>query len=528
MHEAVSTLAQRARQHRGITAPAARRGAFGLVAAAALAIAPLSAPLAQTAPIAPAQQIAPTPFPDAPESFADLVERVMPAVVNIQAATTAEVDERFMPQLPPGTPFEDLFEEFFNRRGETMPRMPRRSNSLGSGFVIDPSGIIVTNNHVIGDADEIEVVFADGETFDAEVIGTDAAIDLAVLKIESDVELPYVPFGDSEEMRIGDWVVAIGNPFGLGGSVSAGIVSARARDIASGPYDNYIQTDAAINRGNSGGPLFNMRGEVVGINTAILSPTGGSVGIGFSIPTSTALPVIEQLREYGETRRGWLGVRIQSIDDTTADALGLDEARGALVAGVDPEGPAQAAGIETGDVIVAFDGQEIESSRDLPRIVANTPVGKEVAVEVIRRGEPRTIDVTIARLRESTQEAGLSDPSQEEDAPTAVREALGMELSAITDELRQRYSIADDIEGVVVTDVEPLSAAAERRITAGDVILEVGQEPVRSPEEVADRLDGLRAEGRRSALLLVSDAQGEVRFVALAMSDDESRDQDRN
>ncbi|MGJ3265373.1 MAG: DegQ family serine endoprotease [Salinarimonas sp.] len=522
MYEAVSRLATRAGRTFGSgERPFART--LGLVAAAAaIALVPLSAPLAQTVPVSPAQQITPRPFPDAPESFADLVDRVMPAVVNIQAATTAEVEERFMPQLPPGTPFEDLFEEFFNRRGEGAPRMPRRSNSLGSGFVIDASGIIVTNNHVIGDADEIEVVFPDGTTFDAEVVGTDAAIDLAVLKIESDVELPFVPFGDSEEMRIGDWVVAIGNPFGLGGSVSAGIVSARARDIASGPYDNYIQTDAAINRGNSGGPLFNMRGEVVGINTAILSPTGGSVGIGFSIPTSTALPVIEQLQRYGETRRGWLGVRIQSIDETTADALGLDEASGALVAGVDPDGPAQAAGIEMGDVIVRFDGVAVESSRDLPRIVANTPVGKEVPVEVVRDGERRTLDVTIARLQENgVEEASAQDAPTTDDAPAAVRQALGMELSEITDELRARYSIADDIEGVVVTEVEPLSAASERRIREGDVILEVGQEPVASPQEVADRLAELRAEGRRSALLLVSDADGEVRFVALAMNEDE-------
>ncbi|GGK46501.1 DegQ family serine endoprotease [Salinarimonas ramus] len=516
MPEAVSQLAARATRRLRV------RGAT-LALAAALAMSPLGAPLAQTAPVAPAQQITPTPFPDAPESFADLVDRVMPAVVNIQAATTAEVEERFMPQLPPGTPFEDLFEEFFNRRGEGAPRMPRRSNSLGSGFIIDPSGIVVTNNHVIGDADEIEVVFADGTTYDAEVIGTDSAIDIAVLKIESDVPFPSVPFGDSEEMRIGDWVVAIGNPFGLGGSVSAGIVSARARDIASGPYDNYIQTDAAINRGNSGGPLFNMRGEVVGINTAILSPTGGSVGIGFSIPTSTALPVIEQLQEFGETRRGWLGVRIQSVDETTADALGLDEARGALVAGVDPDGPASAAGIEMGDVIVSFDGVEVESSRDLPRIVANTPVGKEVAVEVVRDGEPVTIDVTIARLQETAEAADVTGPT-EEDAPVAVREALGMELSEITEELRARFSIADDVEGVVVTEVDPLSAASERRIQPGNVILEVGQEPVASPAEVAERLQELRAEGRRSALLLVSDADGEVRFVALGMNDENADD----
>lgn len=469
-----------------------------------------------------------------PQSLADLSERLLDSVVNISTSQTLSGGERNVPRprLPEGSPFQEFFDEFFDSLPESGPRGPggQRVQSLGSGFVIDADeGIVVTNNHVIADADEVVVNFNDGNSIAAEVIGTDPKTDLAVLKIDpsENPDMQEVPFGDSDAMRVGDWVLAIGNPFGLGGSVSVGIVSAFGRDINSGPYDNFIQTDAAINRGNSGGPLFNMRGEVVGINTAILSPTGGSVGIGFSIPTATALPVIEQLREFGETRRGWLGVRIQNIDETTADALGLDEARGALVAGVDPEGPAQAAGIETGDVIVSFDGKAVESSRDLPRIVANTPVGKEVDVEVVRRGEPVTIDVTIARLRESTQEAALSDPS-EQDAPTAVREALGMELSGITDELRDRYSIADDIEGVVVTDVEPLSAAAERRISAGDVILEVGQEPVRSPEEVAERLETLREEGRRSALLLVSDAQGEVRFVALAMNEDDGGDQDRN
>ncbi|HYI91497.1 MAG TPA: trypsin-like peptidase domain-containing protein, partial [Beijerinckiaceae bacterium] len=290
-----------------------------------------------------------------PDSLADLTEQVVGAVVNISASTTVETRGRTLPQLPPGTPFEDLFEEFFNRRGQggqggpggqsqgDTPRQ-RRSNSLGSGFVIDPSGIVITNNHVIGDANEISVIFSDGSKLKAEIIGKDPKIDLAVLRVKPDKPLKAVPFGDSEKLRPGDWVMAIGNPFGLGGSVTAGIVSARGRNIDSGPYDNYIQTDASINKGNSGGPLFNMNGEVVGINTAILSPTGGSVGIGFAVPAATAVPVIDQLRQFGETRRGWLGVRIQNVDEPTAEALGLGSARGALVAGIDDKGPAKPAG----------------------------------------------------------------------------------------------------------------------------------------------------------------------------------------
>jgi len=467
-----------------------------------------------------AQVITPVPHRGAPESFADLVERVMPAVVNIAAATTTETRGRTLPQLPPGTPFEDLFEEFFNRRGQggEAPRQPRRSNSLGSGFVIDPSGIVITNNHVIGEADDIDVIWADGRTLKARVLGKDPKIDIAVLKVESDEPLTAVAFGSSEELRIGDWVVAIGNPFGLGGSVTAGIVSARARNIDSGPYDNYIQTDAAINKGNSGGPLFNMKGEVVGINTAILSPTGGSVGIGFAVPTATAMPIIEQLQEHGETRRGWLGVRIQNVDQTTAEALGLDRARGALVAGVEPTGPASAAGIESGDVIVRFDGQNVPNSRELPRIVAGTPIGKTVKVDVIRRGEEKTLDVVIARLAEGgAQQAALVQPPA--DIPNATRQALGMQLSAITPELRERFNIGENVEGVVVLEIDPNSAAADRRIQLGDVIVEVGQEPVKNPGDISSRIDAIRAEGRRSALFLISNAQGEVRFVALSLQE---------
>jgi serine protease Do len=459
----------------------------------------------------------------APESFADLAAEVTPAVVNISASTTVETRNRTLPQLPPGTPFEDLFEEFFNRRGQggngenspNSPSRPRSSNSLGSGFVIDPSGIVVTNNHVIGDANDISVIFPDGTRLKAEIVGKDSKVDLAVLKVKSDKPLKAVKFGDSDAIRAGDWVMAIGNPFGLGGSVTAGIISARGRNIESGPYDNYIQTDASINKGNSGGPLFNMNGEVIGINTAILSPTGGSVGIGFAVPASTAVPIVDQLRQFGETRRGWLGVRIQNVDDATAEALNLGTARGALVAGIDEKGPAKPAGLEVGDVIVRFDGKEVKDSRDLPRIVASSPVGKAVDVTIVRKGQEMSKQVTLGRLEDTEKQASLQQPSTE--PPTATRQALGLNMSGMSDELRRRFSLKDDLKGVVITRVDPNSAASDKRIQAGEVIVEVNQEPVSNPADVTKKIDDLKAQGRKSALLLVANAQGEVRFVALSI-----------
>ncbi|MGY2053186.1 DegQ family serine endoprotease [Methylobacterium sp. JK268] len=453
-----------------------------------------------------------------PPSLADLTEQVDDAVVNISASTTVETRGRALPQLPPGTPFEDLFEDFFNKRGGE-PRAPRRSNSLGSGFIIDASGIVVTNNHVIGDANDIQVILHDGRKLKAEIVGKDSKTDIAVLRVKPDADRPLkaVPLGDSEKMRPGDWVIAIGNPFGLGGSVSAGIVSARGRNIESGPYDNYLQTDAAINKGNSGGPLFNMDGEVIGINTAILSPTGGSVGIGFAVPTATAAPVIEQLRQFGETRRGWLGVRIQNVDDTTAEALGLKGgARGALIAGIDDKGPAKSAGFEVGDVIVKFNGTDVKSSGDLPRIVAQTPVGKTVEVVTVRKGTEQTRSVTLGRLEDNdkAEPAALTKVQPEADV---TRQALGLNLSGITEETRRRFGLKDGLKGVVVTRVDPNSNAADKRIQAGDVIVEVGQEPVSTPTDVTRRLDQIKKEGRKSALLLVANAQGEVRFVALSL-----------
>ncbi len=476
-------------------------------------------------------------------AVADLAEQVMEAVVNISAQTTVETRNRTMPDVPglgPDTPFGDLFEEFFNRRregqpgqpgqppgqqGEAQPRTPRqqpeqrRGQSAGSGFVIDPAGIVITNNHVIGESNDVTVIFSDGRRLKAEVVGKDPKIDIAVLRVKSDTPLKAVKFGDSDRARIGDWVMAIGNPFGLGGSVSIGIVSAKNRRIESGPYDSYLQTDAAINRGNSGGPLFNMAGEVIGINTAILSPTGGSVGIGFSVPSALAMPVIDQLRQFGETRRGWLGVRIQNVDETTAEALNLGRARGALIAGIDDKGPAKPAGLETGDVIIQFDGKDVRESSDLPRIVAATPVGKEVEVRIMRKGQEQTRRVTLGRLEdgERQQLAALGSQPNQTAAP-ATTTVLGMELAGVNDQIRRRFNLKDGVRGVVVTRVDANSNAADKRLAAGDMILEVGQESVTSPADVSRRVDQLKKDGRRAALLQVQNAAGEVRFVAVTIN----------
>ncbi len=491
--------------------------------------------------------VAPAIARGAPESFAPLVDQVIDAVVNISAAQTVENRAVPLPQVPPGAPFEDFFNDFFNRRegqpnqpnqpprgenqpnqrrGENQPNQrrgdgngqQRRSSSLGSGFVIDASGIVITNNHVIGEANDITVNFNDGTKLKAEVVGRDAKTDIAVLRVKPDKPLKFVKFGDDQKSRVGDWVVAIGNPFGFDSSVSAGILSARNRRINSGPYDNFIQTDAAINRGNSGGPLFNSDGDVIGINTAIISPSGGSIGIGFAVPASTAVPVIDQLRNFGETRRGWLGVRIQEVDDGIAETLGLGKVRGALIAGVDDKGPAKPAGIEAGDVIIKFDGRDVKDSRDLPRIVANTAVGKAVAVILFRKGKEETRQVTLARLEDGEKQASAAKPAERSTAAAPpTRTVMGLELTALTAETRKRLNIKDGQKGVAVNRVDPNSNAATKRLTAGDVIVEVGQEAVNTPSEMIDRVEKLKKEGRKSALLLVANAQGELRFVALTI-----------
>lgn len=472
-----------------------------------------------------------------PDSLADEASAVSDAVVNISATQT--VDEKHAsggsdaPDLQQGTPFDDLFEEFFKKRqqqkkkqqqqGESddddSPDSPRKSNSLGSGFVIDPAGIVVTNNHVIADANEITVLFVDGQKLRAKVLGRDSKVDIAVLQVKATKPLKAVKFGDSEVLRVGDWVMAVGNPFGLGGTVTAGIVSARHRNIDSGPYDNYIQTDAAINKGNSGGPLFNMAGEVIGINTAILSPSGGSIGIGFATPSSMVQPVIEQLQKYGETRRGWLGVRIQNVDDSIAQSLDLGDVRGALVSGMDPKGPATSSGIQTGDVIVKFDGHEIKESRELPKIVALAPVGKDVAVVLMRNGKEITKTVKLGRLEDGESKAeAVPAAAKAPNSPsaTAVQQALGMTFGGLTDEARKKFTINDSVSsGVVINRVEPESPAAQKRLQAGEVLVEINQEPVRQPSDAAEKFKALKKTGKKSALLLVANAQGEVRFVAV-------------
>jgi serine protease Do len=497
---------------------AVRRPLFAVIAAAVL-LAPLTAPAAARGP----------------ENIADVAETVIDAVVNISTSQKVEArpntnqggqrGENQTPQVPPGSPFEEFFEEFFkNRRGpggqgENQNRGPRRVNSLGSGFVIDAAGLVVTNNHVVAEADEVTVVFNDGSRLKAEIVGRDQKTDLALLRVKPEKPLTAVKFGDSDKLRLGEWVIAIGNPFSLGGSVSAGIVSARNRDINSGPYDNYIQTDAAINRGNSGGPLFNLSGEVIGVNTAIISPSGGSIGIGFAVPSKTVVGVIDQLREFGETRRGWLGVRIQEVTDDIAETLGLKPARGALIAGVDDRGPAKPAGIEPGDVVIKFDGKDVKAMRDLPRIVADTAVGKEVEVIIVRKGQEERKTVKLGRLEdgEKPQPASARSTTPQDKEKTVVKKALGLDLANISEELRKRYKIKDTIKGVVITAIDPSSAAAEKRLSVGDVIVEVAQEAVANADDFQKRIDKLKKDKRKSALLLVANANGELRFVALSL-----------
>jgi serine protease Do len=480
---------------------------------------------------------APAPaFARGPDGIADVAEKVIDAVVNISTSQTVdgrgekgeegatpspqkEGRNKANPRLPPDSPFNEFFDDFFkNRRADKGQQ--HKVNSLGSGFIIDASGIVVTNNHVIADADEINVILNDGTKIKAQLIGRDKKSDLAVLKFQPpEKKLTAVKFGNSDKLRLGEWVIAIGNPFSLGGTVTAGIVSARNRDINSGPYDNYIQTDAAINRGNSGGPLFNLDGEVVGVNTAIISPSGGSIGIGFAVPSNTVVGIVNQLQQYKEVRRGWLGVRIQQVTDEIADSLGIKPARGALVAGVDDKGPAKPAGIEAGDVIISFDGKTIREMKDLPRAVADTPVGKSVDVVLIRKGKQETHKVMLGRLDDGEKpvEASLKSPAPEPEK-TVTQKALGLDLAALGKDLRARYKIKDKVKGVVIVGVDQNSDAAERRLGAGDVIVEVAQEAVNSPADVKKRIEQLKKDGKKSILLLVSNSEGELRFVALGVN----------
>lgn len=470
----------------------------------------------------------------APPSFRDLARTQIDTVVNISStqASQASAGGGRLPEgldLPPGSPLEEFFREFRKRQrggqGDTPPDgapngspqgLP--SMALGSGFIIDPSGLIVTNSHVVADAAEIAVTLHDGTKLPAKLVGSDAPTDLALLKVESDKPLTAAHWGDSNSVEVGDWVVAIGNPFGLGGSVTAGILSARARDIQQGPYDEYLQTDAAINRGNSGGPLYDASGAVIGINTAIYSPTGGSVGIGFAIPSSLAQPIIDQLKDDGKVRRGWLGVQVQRVTPDIAESLGVAGTGGALVTSVSPDSPAASAGLRQGDVITAFNGDPLEQMRQLPRIVASTEIGSTVPMTLLRGGKEETVQVTIGELRNEPQQVALSGSSgtPRSAQPEESKSALGLKLAPLTPGLRQTFSIADDVDGLVVTEVDRDSAASQRGLDLGDVIVEAGQEPVATPADLESRIAKAKEDGRKTLLMLVSRG-GDLRYVPLPL-----------
>ena len=449
----------------------------------------------------------------APESFADLAEKLLPSVVNISTTQTVEAGKGpEIPQLPPGSPFEDFFKEFFDRNGQQQ--RSRKATSLGSGFIISEDGYIVTNNHVIQDADEITVILSDNKRLKAELIGRDPKTDLAVLKVKPESPLKAVKFGNSDESRVGDWIVAIGNPFGLGGTVTAGIISARGRDINSGPYDDFLQTDASINRGNSGGPMFNIAGEVIGVNTAIYSPSGGSVGIGFAIPSSTVAPVIRQLRTHGQVKRGWLGVHIQQVTDEIAESLGLEKSEGALVASVIEGGPAEKSKIKAGDVILTFNGHRVTEMRMLPKIVADTEVEKAVKVEVWRGGKIVTLDVKVGELEDDLKVTTKMGGNGDGKLSQRHIDDLGITLATLTDRLREQFKLEEKAKGVLITKVDSDGPAAEKGIRVGDMIVEIGQEEVSTPKQVDSKVKAAKKQGRKSVLLLLEGQSG-LRFVAI-------------
>jgi len=456
-------------------------------------------------------------------SVADLAERLLPAVVEISVQTKADGGDApatQLPDIPDNSPFKDFFDDFLKKHREQGRGAPDRTvTSMGSGFVVESSGLIVTNNHVVEGASGIEVHFQDSTILKAELVGRDPKTDIAVIRVKPDKPLPVVAFGDSDHLRIGEWVMAIGNPFGLGGSVSLGIVSARNRDINAGPYDDFIQTDAAINKGNSGGPLFSMNGDVVGINTAIFSPTGGSVGIGFSVPANTAKTVVAQLEKYGETRRGWFGVKIQSVTDDIAESMNMGKSRGALIADVTKTGPAEKAGIEAGDVVIEFNGKPVNEMKDLPKIVAETEIGTRVLVKVFRKGKEIQLTAEVGRLEDGEKVVAQQDKSQATPSAPAVTTTLGMTVTSITDELRQKYAIDDEVKGAVITEVSADSPAADKRLEPGDVITEAGEKPVVGAADISAAIEEATKSGKNSVLLLVSKAgkQAEMRFIALKL-----------
>ena len=464
-----------------------------------------------------------------PDSFADLAEKLLPAVVNVNTTQIIKINRRTMPNIPG---MEDFFKRFDRENGRGSDEknskddnrkerpLTRKRQSLGSGFIIDPSGIIITNNHVIDKADEVMIKMHDGREFKATVIGKDSKLDLAVLKVESDTPLPFVQFGDDSKSRIGDWVLAIGNPYSLGGTLTAGIISARNRDIQSGPYDKYIQTDASINRGNSGGPMFNMRGEVIGINTAIFSPSGGNIGIGFAIPSNQAKHVINQLRKFGHTKRGRIGISFQQVTDDIAESLGMEDGHGALVSSVVDGGPADKAGIQAGDIIIEYEGQIIKKRNELPIWVANTEIGKKVKLIVLRKGKRKKLTLVIDELPENEGDDDQDMPDEDDDADEDRQEILGMSLEAITDKTRKALKLDDDVKGVLIAGVERNSPAGEKGLRRGDVIVEITQEAVKSVDGALERIEELREKGRKSILLKFI-RRGNTAFVTVKFDTEE-------
>ncbi|MBH0237628.1 DegQ family serine endoprotease [Methylobrevis albus] len=491
-------------------AAAGKRGRVVAVAAALMLSAAIVAPSALPLMTSPAEAAIPG------MDFSALAESVLPAVVNISTTQKVEQTNFVAPDLPQGTPFDEFFRQFRERQGQRFGRDGERPNeaptrrgmpqtALGSGFIIDPAGYIVTNNHVVGDASDIKVILQDGRELVATLVGTDEKTDLALLKVESDTPLPHVTFAKADAIKVGKPVMAVGNPFGLGGTVTAGIVSARGRDIHSGPFDDYIQTDAAINKGNSGGPLFDMDGNVVGVNTAIYSPTGGSVGIGFAIPATLVEPVIAAIREHGSVERGWLGVAIQPLTDELAESLGLPGTEGALVANVTADSPAAKAGIEPGDVVTAVSGQPVKAFRDLARLVAAVPPGSDATLDVVRGGESRSIEVAVG-LSPATEVAAAEEPQ-------AARESYGLALGPVTPEVREELGLAAGKTGAVVMNVAPDSVAAEQGIQPGDLIVKVGRDPVTGPQDAVKALDA--AKGQKRPVLVQVERDGNARFLAL-------------
>jgi serine protease Do len=476
---------------------------FRLLRAIATAALAISAPAALTPAFAR----------PAPDSFADLANQLLPTVVNIATTQTLKpsAQPEQIPDLPPDSPLQQLFKDYQNKN----KNVPRHVTSLGSGFIIDASGLVVTNNHVIEDADQITVTLNDGTALQAKLIGRDEKTDLALLKVTSKKPLTPTHFGDSDKARVGEWVMAIGNPFGLGSTVTAGIVSARNRDIAAGPYDDFNQTDSPINRGNSGGPLFDMKGNVVGVNSAIFSPSGGSVGIGFAIPSNMVRDVIGQLERYGSTRRGWLGVRVQNLTDDLAEGMGIAGSSGALVADVSANGPAAKAGIQNGDVITGFDSKPVPDSRALPRVVAETPIGKTVNVDVLHDGHKETLHVLVAKLQDDDDDQKTL-PSPPAPKPNVKTSRLGLSLAPLDDTARNKYKLPKEAAGVVVTDIDPDGASADKNFRPGDIIVQVQNEPVRSPDDVNHLIEGDVKSGKKVALLLVS-REGAMTYVAVRL-----------